>query len=172
MVMFKSRRRPIIIPQSEHLRLAGTLAYLWGNQDFDFPSINRTSLVGGVSLHDRGYGILDNSPVGEMPKLEWVEITRRGFYMPGSDAAGDLIVKHHLLRLTSSDKLDIVVDLHAEFEHVVADLIEKVPTKSIGTGQFVIGAINHSTFVSRGTCWSSGCHTAVHGSDINHHLLY
>ncbi len=39
-------------------------------------------------------------------------------------------------------------------------------------GQLVIGAINHTTFVSRGTCWSSGCHTAVHGSNINDHLLY
>lgn len=48
----------------------------------------------------------------------------------------------------------------------------QVQGPGVPAGQFVIGAINHSTFVSRGTCWSSGCHTAVHGSDINHHLLY
>lgn len=48
----------------------------------------------------------------------------------------------------------------------------QVQGPGVPPGQFVIGAINHSTFVSRGTCWSSGCHTAVHGSDINHHLLY
>jgi len=48
----------------------------------------------------------------------------------------------------------------------------QVQGAGVPPGQFVIGAINHSTFVSRGTCWSSGCHTAVHGSDINHHFLY
>jgi predicted CXXCH cytochrome family protein len=39
-------------------------------------------------------------------------------------------------------------------------------------GDLVIGKINHSLLVSRGTCWSSGCHTAVHGSNINPSLLY
>jgi len=29
--MFKSKQRPIAIPQWEHQKLAGTLALLWGN---------------------------------------------------------------------------------------------------------------------------------------------
>jgi predicted CXXCH cytochrome family protein len=39
-------------------------------------------------------------------------------------------------------------------------------------GSVVIGDFNHTNFLSRGTCWSAGCHTAVHGSDINAHLRY
>ncbi len=48
----------------------------------------------------------------------------------------------------------------------------QVQGPGVPSGQIVIGAINHTTLVSRGACWSSGCHTAVHGSDINQHLLY
>jgi len=48
----------------------------------------------------------------------------------------------------------------------------QVQGPGVPSGQFAIGALNHSTLVVRGTCWSSGCHTAVHGSDVNHHLLY
>ncbi len=48
----------------------------------------------------------------------------------------------------------------------------QVQGPGVPAGQVVIGAINHSTFVSRGACWTSGCHTAVHGSDVNHHFLY
>jgi len=48
----------------------------------------------------------------------------------------------------------------------------QVQGPGVPSGQFVIGAVNHSTMVTRGGCWTSGCHTAVHGSDINHHLLY
>ncbi len=35
--MFKSKRRQIVTPQSEHLKLVGTLAMLWGNDQFDAP---------------------------------------------------------------------------------------------------------------------------------------
>jgi predicted CXXCH cytochrome family protein len=48
----------------------------------------------------------------------------------------------------------------------------QVQGPGVPTGQIVIGAVNHSTFITRGACWTSGCHTAMHGSDINHHLLY
>jgi len=39
-------------------------------------------------------------------------------------------------------------------------------------GVVIIGDFNHTSFLTRGTCWSAGCHTAVHGSDINAHLRY
>jgi predicted CXXCH cytochrome family protein len=39
-------------------------------------------------------------------------------------------------------------------------------------GDLVIGTINHTALISRGTCWSAGCHTAVHGSNMNRHLEY
>ncbi len=48
----------------------------------------------------------------------------------------------------------------------------QVQGPGVPPGQVVIGAVNHSLFLPRGACWTSGCHTAVHGSDFNHHLLY
>lgn len=41
-----------------------------------------------------------------------------------------------------------------------------------GTGTILIGAVDHSTFLNRATCWASGCHTAVHGSNVDPQLRY
>lgn len=35
-----------------------------------------------------------------------------------------------------------------------------------------IGKVDHSSFLTMGTCWTAGCHTAVHGSMIHPRLLY
>jgi predicted CXXCH cytochrome family protein len=39
-------------------------------------------------------------------------------------------------------------------------------------GRVVIGGFDHTGLLSRGTCWSAGCHEAVHGSQINSSLRY
>jgi predicted CXXCH cytochrome family protein len=36
----------------------------------------------------------------------------------------------------------------------------------------LIGGRDHSAFLQRGSCWSSGCHEAVHGSHINSSLRF
>lgn len=41
-----------------------------------------------------------------------------------------------------------------------------------GTGKVYIGNHEHSVELTRGTCWSAGCHEAVHGSQINLHLRF
>jgi len=101
--MFKSKRRPIVTPQSEHLKLVGTLAMLWGNDDFDLPPIRRESMVLGMGTHDRGYGYLDNHPIGGMDASEWFPIARQTFSMSCSDVVADTIVKYHFRRLASHD---------------------------------------------------------------------
>jgi len=35
-----------------------------------------------------------------------------------------------------------------------------------------IGKQNHTGFMRFGTCWTAGCHTAVHGSNVNIYYLY
>lgn len=117
--MFKSKRRPITIPQSEHLKLVGTLAQLWGNADFDFPPIERLSMVAGMGFHDRGYGFLDNSPIGGMTDEEWILIARRGFYMQYTDVTADLIAKIHFRRLASHDNSEKRKALSAEFSQEI-----------------------------------------------------
>jgi hypothetical protein len=99
--MFKSKRRPIAVPQWEHQKLAGTLALLWGNADVERPSVPVESFVMGIGLHDRAYGPLDNLPIGAIPEEEWLALTRSGFEMTWADPIADLITKMHLQRLTS-----------------------------------------------------------------------
>ena len=50
--MFKSKVRPINVPQYEHGRLSGAFALLWGNEVFDRPEFNFDSFVQGVALHE------------------------------------------------------------------------------------------------------------------------
>jgi predicted CXXCH cytochrome family protein len=40
------------------------------------------------------------------------------------------------------------------------------------TGRIYIGDSDHTTRLPQGTCWSAGCHEAVHGSQVNAHLRY
>jgi predicted CXXCH cytochrome family protein len=39
-------------------------------------------------------------------------------------------------------------------------------------GQIFIGEVAHTASLSRGACWSAGCHTAVHGSNIDRKLRH
>jgi predicted CXXCH cytochrome family protein len=39
-------------------------------------------------------------------------------------------------------------------------------------GQIYIGNVNHTPRLRIGTCWASGCHTAVHGSNVDPRLRY
>lgn len=39
-------------------------------------------------------------------------------------------------------------------------------------GSIELGGQNHATRLAQGPCWSAGCHTAVHGSNMNSHLRY
>jgi predicted CXXCH cytochrome family protein len=41
-----------------------------------------------------------------------------------------------------------------------------------GAGGISIGNINHQSFLTFGTCWTAGCHTAVHGSNTQPFFFY
>ena len=47
-----------------------------------------------------------------------------------------------------------------------------VPGQLNVPGSLNIANGNHNSRVSQGTCWSGGCHEAVHGSQVNSHLRY
>lgn len=40
------------------------------------------------------------------------------------------------------------------------------------SGQVLIGGMDHTLLLSVGTCWTAGCHEAVHGSQVNASLRY
>jgi predicted CXXCH cytochrome family protein len=39
-------------------------------------------------------------------------------------------------------------------------------------GDVIIGGFTHSARLAHGTCWSAGCHEAVHGSKVSSSLRY
>jgi hypothetical protein len=99
--MFKSRVRDIIFPQYEHGRLAGTVARAWGNEAFERPALDFDAFVAGVTLHDWGYGTIDNLPIGAAPEKEWLEVIRKNVEKRYDHPTTDIIVKLHLRRLLS-----------------------------------------------------------------------
>jgi predicted CXXCH cytochrome family protein len=48
----------------------------------------------------------------------------------------------------------------------------QVPSPGVTAGHIYIGNTDHTTFLSMGTCWTAGCHTAVHGSNVDPRLRY
>jgi len=41
-----------------------------------------------------------------------------------------------------------------------------------GPGQILIGGVNHAPLLTRGTCWTAGCHSAIHGSNTQPYYFY
>jgi predicted CXXCH cytochrome family protein len=42
----------------------------------------------------------------------------------------------------------------------------------VRAGEIFIGKVPHAALLQQGACWSSGCHTAVHGSNIHPKMLF
>ena len=61
--------------------------------------------------------------------------------------------------LTQSDP-NLCLRCHAE-----------VPAPGL-SGQIYIGNSIHTGFLQMGTCWTAGCHTAVHGSSVDRRMRY
>jgi hypothetical protein len=123
--MFKSKQRPIVVPQWEHGKLAGTLALLWGNAEFAPPPVPPDSFLAGIALHDRAYGHLDNLPIGEMTEATWFEVARRGFTTVWADPMADMIAKLHIQRLMSYGQTPARQALAAEMATAIAAQIEQ-----------------------------------------------
>jgi hypothetical protein len=123
--MFKSKQRPIAIPQWEHQKLAGTLALLWGNAEFERPPVPFESFLTGIGLHDRAYGMLDNLPIGEIPEEDWLKLTRSGFGLTWADSVADLITKMHLKRLASYGSAPVRQALTAEMAQAIQAKLQR-----------------------------------------------
>ncbi len=99
--MIRSSRRPVVVAQAEHARLAATIALCWGAGPFDRPPVPFDAFVRGVALHDRGYGEHDADGLGEVPRARWLAIQRAGFAAQDPDPVVDLVVALHVRRLVA-----------------------------------------------------------------------
>ena len=102
--MFRSKARNLIIPQTEHGRLAGAIATLWGNDVFDKPAFSFASFVAGVALHDQGHGYFDMDDLGALGPEEAVGSMRRLVDYHLDDPIADTVAKFHILRLLHLDE--------------------------------------------------------------------
>jgi len=124
--VFKSKKRALAIPQSEHARMAGILASLWGNDLFDRPAMDFQSFIKGVTFHDRGYGPLDYDPIGEVAPERWLEIQRKGITQEVDDAVANVIALLHMKRLVDRSGSEAPYDeLVALAERHIAESVEK-----------------------------------------------
>ncbi len=48
----------------------------------------------------------------------------------------------------------------------------QIQGRDVAPGELFIGKVPHSAFLTQGTCWSAGCHTAIHGSNMSALMLY
>jgi hypothetical protein len=121
--MFKSKIRPIVITQAEHARLSGMLASLWGNADFDRPPLDFASFVLGVTFHDRGYGTIDNKPIGGVPREVWAQTQRDGILASVDDPVANIVTLMHIRRLLTYPGTDETAPLmQLADEHIQAAL--------------------------------------------------
>lgn len=97
--MFRSKTRNLIIPQMEHSRLAGTIAGLWGNDNFDKPAFSFASFVTGVTLHDHGHGYFDMDEIGATEPEEALDSMKRLVNHRLDDPVAETVANFHILRL-------------------------------------------------------------------------
>jgi hypothetical protein len=74
-----------------------------------------------VTLHDRGYGELDDDPLGEMTDERWEEIQTRGFRASSGDAVTDLVVALHIRRLIGEGDIALAGEIDAGLGAVAAE---------------------------------------------------
>jgi hypothetical protein len=123
--MFKSKTRPLVLPQSEHARLAGLLAYHWGNADFDRPALDFASFVNGVAEHDRGYGVYDNAPIDGVSLQTWLTIQRKSLLNVCDDMITNIVCWMHIRRLLSYDS----TPERDELRHMADTMIDEAVTQ-------------------------------------------
>ena len=100
--MFRSRRRDIVFPQSEHARLAAMLAAATGAEP---------RIVAGVLWHDRGYPPLDTDGIGEMPPERWADLMRAGFEPETAHPVVDHMARMHIHRLARNARPELAAEL-------------------------------------------------------------
>ena len=110
--MFRSRRRDVVFPQSEHARLAAMLAWAAGREP---------RIVAGVLWHDRGYPPLDADGIGEMEPERWALLMRAGFEPETADPIVDHMARMHIHRLTKGTAPAVA----AEFEPALPASLER-----------------------------------------------
>ena len=121
--MFKSKIRPIGIPQYEHARLSATLAMHWGNENFDRPEIDFDKFVEGVALHDWQYGHIDSISLSDISEEDWLDLMAIGINLEFADPTVEAIAKLHMKRLVAQPTSERRREIGEWFEERISAVI-------------------------------------------------
>lgn len=147
--MFRSKSREVIVPQSEHARLAGALALHWGNTLAGAPELPRRSFLTGVIFHDRGFGYLDTVSIGEAPDEDWLPVERRGaLEITAHDPIADIVVCRHIRRLVSMRATAARAALSSEIDLRIASLMNdcRLPAECFDSADRITAACDLVAF--------------------------
>jgi len=125
--MFLSKKRSIVFPQSEHARLSGVIASLWGNESYFRPPIDFKSFVLGVISHDHYFGEIDTHEIGNINEEAWIGlIKQKALKQRFSNTDAQIVTLLHIKRLVNQKtNPSSFLELSNEIEHSVDSLILK-----------------------------------------------
>jgi len=127
------------------------------------PHVGRAIKGGGTSEHQTlvGGGV---AFLGENETCFQCHTAQRGPFVYEHEAVRDGCVNCHSphgsvnQRMLSERNQTLCLKCHFE--------------QQTSAGTILIGDVNHSSFLQQGTCWSAGCHEAIHGSQVNEHFRF
>jgi len=118
--MFISKTRPIVVPQLEHQRLAGILAYHWGNATFRLPDVDREAFLLGIATHDHVFCALDTLAIGDISQEQRSEQVNQWIASSYENKEAELVVFLHVRRLMQELQIP---SLYERLNDRVQDLI-------------------------------------------------
>lgn len=128
-------------------------------------------------MNEKGVGCVDcHSPHGQnimLPGNQMVGQDNAPCGQCHQDQGRPFVFEHEALREgcttchnqhgSINDKLLVAND---------ANLCLRCHAQISAAGSIELGDQNHTSRLTQGPCWAAGCHTAVHGSNMNAHLRY
>jgi predicted CXXCH cytochrome family protein len=116
------------------------------------PHKGRAVKAGGTSMHSENETCLNCHPAQRGPFVYEHEASREGCLTCHNP--------HGSVNAKMLTQRNATLCLKCHFQQQTA------------VGAILIGGRDHSAFLSRGTCWSAGCHEALHGSRVNSSLRF
>lgn len=103
--MFR-HKNGLLIPQSEHLRISGSIALLYGNKEFEKP-FNYEVWLQSIAVHDKIFGICDTYLLSEISSLKREEQVNNWINSEYNSVEEKLIILFHVRRILKDNNLQV-----------------------------------------------------------------
>lgn len=122
--MFASKTRPIVFPQSEHVRLAGAVAETLERPCSDLTQVSFPTVVRATFEHDRAYRAFDTFDVTATPFEQWVVLQRSALVETVFGPEVDILVALHIKNLAAQSRHSASRAFVDECEQFVTRLLD------------------------------------------------